>query len=104
MTSPYTGIAGQRLTARLAQFANMGLAGRITVDVHPVFYGAALCALAKNGGGIRPISIGSTLRQLVAKAACRSPKDAVVSKLTLTQLGFGVAHDAKAVVHAARSF
>jgi hypothetical protein len=56
----------------------MCLAGRIPLDVRPVFYGAALCALTKKGGVIRPIAIGSALRRLVAKAACRTLKDAVV--------------------------
>jgi hypothetical protein len=67
LTSPYTGIAGQRLTAILAILANMCLAGRIPLDVRPVFFGATLCALAKKGGGIQPIAIGSTLRRLLQK-------------------------------------
>jgi hypothetical protein len=63
MTSPYTGFAGQRLTALLTHFTNMCLAGRIPLDVGPVFYGAVVSALAKKGGGIRPVAIGSTVRR-----------------------------------------
>jgi hypothetical protein len=56
----------------------------------PLFYGAAICALVKKGGGIRPIALGSTLRRLVAKAACRSLKDAVVSRLLRHSSGLGL--------------
>jgi Reverse transcriptase (RNA-dependent DNA polymerase) len=77
---------------------NIRLAGRIPLDIRPVFYRDALCAL--EGVGIRPTAISSTLRRLVAKSANRSLQDAVVTKLPPTQLGFGVAHDAEAVVHA----
>lgn len=104
MTSPYTGLAGERLVTTLTEFANMCLAGRVPPAVRPLFYGATLCALVKKGGGVRPIAVGSTFRRLVAKAACRSLRDVVVSKLAPSQLGFGVALGAEAAAHAARSF
>lgn len=104
MTSPYTGMAGQRLLATLAEFANVCLASRVPLTVRPVFYGATLCALAKKDGGVRPIAVGSTLRRLTAKAACRSLKDVVVAKLAPSQLGFGVTLGAEAAAHAARCF
>ena len=104
MTSPYTGIAGERLVAILTEFANLCLAGRVPPAIRPVFYGATLCALAKKSGGVRPIAVGSTLRRLVAKAACRSVRGVVVPKLAPTQLGFGVPLGAEATAHAARSY
>jgi hypothetical protein len=104
MTSPYTGIIGQKLVSILVQFSNLCLAGRVPVKVRPVLYGASLCALAKKSGGVRPIAVGSTVRRLVAKAACRSVKDDVVIKLAPKQLGFGVRFGAEAAAHAARSF
>ena len=67
MTSPYTGLAGERLVTTLTEFANMYLVGRVPPAVHRLFYGATLCALAKKGGGVRPIAVGSTFRRLVAK-------------------------------------
>jgi hypothetical protein len=101
MTSPYTGIIGQKLLSILVQFSNLCLAGCVPVEVRPVLYGASLCALAKKSGGVRPIAVGSTVRRLVAKAACRSVK---VIKLAPKQLGFGVCFGAEAAAHAARSF
>jgi len=44
----------------------------------------------RKGGGVRPIAVGSTLRRLVAEAACQYLKDVVVAKLAPSQLGFGV--------------
>jgi hypothetical protein len=104
MTSPYTGIIGQKLLSILVQFSNLCLAGRVPGKVRPVLYGASLCALAKKSGGVRPIAVGSTVRRLVAKAACRSVKDDVVIKLAPKQLGFGVRFGADTAAHAARSF
>lgn len=104
MTSPFTGVAGQQLLTSLTEFANMCLAGHVPPSMRPVFYGATLCALAKKGGGVRPIAVGSTLRRLVAKAACRAVRDAVVVKLAPSQLGFGVQQGGEAAAHAARSF
>ena len=104
MTSPITGVVGHRLIASLTEFVNMCLTGQVPAAVRPVLYGASLCALAKKGGGVRPIAVGSTLRRLVAKAACRSLRDAAVVKLVPSQLGFGVHQGAEAAVHAARSF
>ena len=104
MTSPITGVAGQRLIASLTEFANLCLAGHVPPTVRPLFYGASLCALTKKCGGVRPIAVGSSLRRLVAKAACRSVRDVVVAKLAPAQLGFGIQLGAEAAVHAARSF
>jgi len=104
MTSPITGIAGQRLAVSLTEFSNMCLAGKVPAAVRPVLYGASLCALLKKGGGVRPIAVGSTLRRLVAKAACRSVQEVMVGKLAPIQLGFGVRQGAEAAAHAARSF
>jgi hypothetical protein len=104
MTSPITGIAGQRLIASLMEFCNMCLAGVVPLAIRPILYGASLCALTKKGGGVRPIAVGSTLRRLVAKAACRSAREKMVTKLAPAQLGFGIQWGAEAAAHAARSF
>jgi hypothetical protein len=63
-----------------------------------VFYGVSL------RGSVRPIAIGSTLRRLAGKAACRSVKDKTITKPAPYQFDFGVRFGAKATVHAARSF
>ena len=62
LTSASTGDAGQRLLARLTEFTNLCLSGHVPAVIQPVFCGAALCALNKKDGGIRPIAVGSSLR------------------------------------------
>jgi len=104
MVSPITGIAGSRLIASLTAFANLCLEGRVPSVVRPILYGASLCALNKRDEGVRPIAVDSTLRRLVAKAACQLVKEVTVAKLTPAQLGFGIQLGAGAAAHAARSF
>ena len=62
MTSTSTGIEGQRLIAKLTEFANLCLVGHVPLAVRPTFFGATLCALNKKCGGVRPIAVGSTFR------------------------------------------
>ena len=71
LTCASTGDAGRRLLTLLTQFSNLCLAGRVPVEIQPVFCGASLCALNKKDGGIRPIAVGSTLRRLIAKTHAR---------------------------------
>jgi len=85
MTSPITGIAGQRLIASLTAFANLCMEGRVPSVVRQILYGASLCALNKKDGGFRPIAVA-------------------VAKLTPALLGFGIQLGAEAATHAARSF
>jgi len=104
MTNHSTGIAGQRLIASLTEFSNLCVEGRVPCAVRPVLFGVSLCALTKKGGGIRPIAVSSTFRRLIAKAAVRSVKEDVVTKLAPMQLGFGIQQGAEAAIHTARSF
>ena len=70
MTTADTGETGQRLVSRLTEFANVCLGGNVPPTVRPMFCGASLCALNKKDGGIRPIiTVGCSLRRLVAKTA-----------------------------------
>ncbi len=53
----------------LVAFATLVLDGRTPEEGRPFFFGAPLVALQKKCGGVRPISVGCTLRCLVAKVA-----------------------------------
>jgi hypothetical protein len=104
MTSVSAGDAGQRLQKRLTEFTNLCLAGRVPAVIQPVFCGAALCALNKKDGGIRPIAVGSSLRRLVAKAACKAVTSKMSSRFLPVQIGFGVPRATESAGHAARAY
>ena len=79
------------------------LAGAVDKDVNTIIYGGRLIALSKKDGGIRPITVGYTLRRLAAKCA----NNAVITRrsqeaLQPQQLGVGVSGGAEAAIHAAR--
>jgi len=104
MTSASAGDAGQRLLGRLTEFTNLCLAGRVPVVVQPVFCGATLCAVNKKDGGIRPIAVGSTLRRLIAKAACKAMTSKMAARFLPVQVGFGISRATEDVAHAARAY
>jgi hypothetical protein len=89
----------------LAQFANMCLTGRIPLDVRPVFFTELHSVpLPRKVETFDQLPSVQHRDGLLQKLHVRTQKDAVVTKLAPTQLGFGVAHDAEAAVHATRSF
>ena len=104
LTSESAGDAGHRLVTRLTEFANMCLKGNVPVDIQPVFCGASLCALAKKDGGIRLIAVGSTLRRLISRAACKKVSKKMATEFSPIQLGFGIARASESVAHATRSY
>ena len=63
----------------------------MTTSYFPIFPGAPLTALIKPGGGVRPITVGETLRRLVSKvcylAVCSALPDVF---LPFGQVGVGV--------------
>ena len=60
--------------------------------------------LGKKGGGIRPITVGHTLRRLAAKCASSVILPSLGNLLAPLQLGCGTPVGCEAVVHAARQF
>ena len=65
--------------------------GNAPLSVHPILFGATLIALQNKEGGIRPISIGLTLRHLAAKIGFFRVVQSVSSNaLAPLQLGYGV--------------
>ena len=75
---------------------NLLLAGAFDKDVNTIIYGGRLIALSKKDGGIRPITVGYTLRRA---------NNAVITRrsqaLQPQQLGVGVSGGAEAAIHAA---
>ena len=69
----------------------------------PIFFGATLLALEKDGG-VRPIAVGCILRRLVAKCAGNRIMQAMAELLRPKQLGYGIPRGAEAAVHAARIY
>lgn len=98
------GDACEKLTLAAAKLTDIVRSGKVCQKLLPVFYGAALIALAKKNGDIRPIAIGLTWRRLAGKIACFSIRDELSQKLSPIQNGFGVKSGAEAIVHAVRAF
>ena len=69
LTSTSAECGGKELIRALTAFAHHVLDGKVPPSIQPVFFGAALIALRKKEGGLRPIVVGHTLRRLVAKCA-----------------------------------
>lgn len=61
------GDAGPRLHASITNLCNLMLSGNVEQEVCSILYGAALSALNKKSGGIRPIAIGNFFRRLTSK-------------------------------------
>jgi len=78
------------------------LAGTFETEVCFIIFGGRLVALSKKDGGIRPISVGYTLRQLEDKCANAHVIARRSQALQPQQLGVGVSGGADAAVHAMR--
>lgn len=98
------GDASPKLVSTIAKLVNIVRGGKICEKLLPIFYGAALIALAKKNGDIRPIAIGLVWRRLSGKIACFCIKDELALSLGPIQNGFGVKGGAEAIVHAVRTF
>lgn len=64
MTSTYTGEAGLRLLQAINRLTKFMLASKMQSKLCKIVYGAALCALNKEDGGVRPIAVENTFRRL----------------------------------------
>ncbi|KAF0301453.1 Ubiquitin carboxyl-terminal hydrolase 37 [Amphibalanus amphitrite] len=88
LTSRSAGEAGVRLITALTALVNMALSGELPRSARAAFFGAALTALRKSDGGVRPIAVGCTYRRLAAKLALRPLSAEVGEQLRPTQLGY----------------
>ena len=104
LISKSAGEGGASLLTALTYFVNKTFKDGTPSDICQFFCGAALVAFNYKGGNMRPIAIGCTLKQLVAKCAVKRVNKSVKSLVIPHQLGFGVKHGAEAIVHSARIF
>ena len=95
---------GRRLLKSLASLTNSALAGRLPQCSREAFYGAALCALRKKDGGIRPIAIGSVYRRLACRIAAHHVASLLADEFRPVQLGVGTRQGCEVAVHATREF
>jgi hypothetical protein len=95
-------IYSQDLEMALVDWVNLMLAGSFNEEVNAIIFGGRLIALAKKDGGIRPITVGYTLRRLAAKCANNQVIGNRSQELQPQQLGAGVPGGAEAAVHATR--
>ena len=80
------------------------LSGNVPEHITDTFFGANLCALNKDGGGIRPIAVGNTLRRLATKVGQKPIAHGLGNHFRPTQLGFETKGGCEAAVHATRQY
>jgi len=78
------------------------VAGLAPRELAPFVAGAPLMALAKAGGGLRPIAIGETIRRLVSKCCCEATVEDAKVIFGPLQVGVATQGGAEASVHAVR--
>ena len=61
---------GDAALSTLTALTNHMVAGLAPRELAPFIAGDPLMALVKQGGGLRPIAIGETIRRLVSKCCC----------------------------------
>ena len=93
---------GDEALASLTRLTNHMVAGRAPSELAPFIAGAPLMALVKEGGGLRPIAIGETIRRLVSKCCCEATTEDAKVIFGPLQVGVATQGGAEASVHAAR--
>jgi hypothetical protein len=63
------------LPSKLTAFMNRSFHGYLPELLVPWFVGAPPTAFAKNGGGVRPLAVGKTLKRLTSKLGVSFVKD-----------------------------
>ena len=96
--------AGNKALTAVASLVNIIMTGLVTSEIPPVLSSAILFALRKKDGGMRPIAVGETLRQLPAKCASKLVCHNLAQYFSPLQMGGGTPNGAEAAAHAARSF
>ena len=97
------GSTDDSLQQALVNFTNLMLSsGAFDEEVNSIVFDGRLIALSKKDGGIRPMSVGYTLRRLAAKCVNSHIITNRSQVLQPQQLGVGVAGGAEAAVHAMR--
>ncbi|CAI7855558.1 unnamed protein product, partial [Closterium sp. NIES-54] len=97
-------ITNGMVSTHLHALVNTMLGGKLPGSVANLLTASRLIALAKPGGGARPIAIGECLTRLAAKAALLIRREPVRDFFLPLQYGVAVPGGAEAVIHAARAF
>ena len=92
------------LLKALTSFVSFVLRGDTHPEACPNIFGVSLIALNKKDGRVHPITVGCTLRWLVAKSASMSVISRMGAILSPTQLGFGTPLGLEAAIHSARLY
>lgn len=92
------------VAAHLAEVVQLLVRGDAPLEIAPHMAGAALHALPKPGGDVRPIAVGETLRRLASKCLCQAVREPAQRWLSPLQLGVAVSLGAEAAVHTARNW
>ena len=87
------------LIKAITDTVNILAAGKVIHNIAQYFCGANLFPLKNKDGGIRPISVGETLRRLVSKYLNTSVKKEAEMSFFPTQLGVGVKGGCEIIVH-----
>ena len=90
------------LLEAITDLVNLLLSGEVPQFVRASLFGGSITALAKKGGGVRPIAVCYTWGRLVGKVVCRLVSPRAAALLAPRQLGFGVTGGTEATVHACR--
>ena len=88
------------LLEQLTRLVNRCAAGKLPPHCMAMLVSAPVFALAKKGGGVRPIGVGETLRRTVSKCMCAALQTAASAKLSPTQVGVAERNGCEAIVHA----
>ncbi|CAI7737379.1 unnamed protein product [Closterium sp. NIES-53] len=92
------------ISTHLHALVNTLLGGNLPGPIANLLTASRLIALAKPGGGARPIAIGECLTRLTAKAALTTIGEAVREYFLPLQYGVAVPGGAETVIHTARAF
>ena len=101
LACPNKAVGDEALTS-LTALTNHMVAGLAPRELAPFIAGAPLMALVKQGGGLRPIAIGETIRRLVSKCCCEATTEGAKIIFGPLQVGVATQGGAEASVHAAR--
>ena len=103
LISPNNGDAGHKLCEVIQKLMQQVISGQVPTSFTHIFFGAALTALLKKCGGIRPVAVGNTWRRLAAKILCTRVRP-IAESFAPHQLGVAVKGGCEIGSHAARIF
>lgn len=93
----------QQCKEHLTGIANILLRDTVPEEIMPLLYEASLFAFGEKDGGVRPITVGFTIRRMVAKIVSNRTRH-LNDMFRPIQLGFATLRGFEAAVHAVRSF